>query len=268
MNPAILISAVIVAFAAYFSNQRAREFIKIPPPSTLGSGVFFDDIAPRYDLLNRIISLGMDTDWRRQAISQALPAHSFLDVSTGTADLAIAVAKKSPSIRVVGIDPSREMLARGREKITKMGRSLNNIRLIEGVAERLPFDDESFDAVVCAFGVRNFQNREKGLREMVRVLKSGGKLVVLELSMPHGDSIWDVMARVFVKEVMPKLASLLSGNSRAYQYLSASMDSFPRADEFKNMLREAGLSVMQHKRLAPFGQGPDLYTAVKREVRW
>lgn len=268
MNPAILISAIITAIVAYFSNQKAREFIKVPPSSALGSGAFFDDIAPRYDLLNRIISLGMDTDWRRQAISQALPASSLLDVSTGTADLAIAAAEESTYTRVVGIDPSREMLAKGRQKIAKARRKLNNVRLIEGVAESLPFDDGTFDAVVCAFGVRNFQDREKGIQEMVRVLKSGGKLVILELSMPHGDGIWDVAARIFVKEVMPKLASLLSGNAHAYRYLSASMDSFPRADKFKGKLQEVGLSVMQHKRLAPFGQGPDLYTAVKRDVRW
>lgn len=268
MMLSVLIPAIVAALTAYFSKHKASDFFQAPLVSTLGSGVFFDGIASRYDLLNRIISLGMDSNWRREAISQALPAYSLLDVSTGTADLAIAVAEKSASIRVVGIDPSREMLARGREKISKARPGLGNIQLVEGIAERLPFGDETFDAVVCAFGVRNFQNREKGLQEMVRVLRTGGKLVVLELCMPHGDGMLDVAGRIFVKEVMPKIASLLSGNPGAYRYLRDSMESFPRADKFKGMLREAGLSVIEHKRLAPFKQGPDLYTAVKRGTRY
>lgn len=263
MNPSLLLSVIVALSAAIFSNLKSKEYIR-PDDYIPGSGDFFDSIASRYDLLNRIISLGMDQDWRERAISEALPASSLLDVSTGTADLAIAVAEFDSSIHVVGIDPSKEMLAKGRQKIRQSSRSLHNLKLLEGVAETLPFEDNSFDAVVCAFGVRNFQNRQKGLTEMTRVLKKGGRMVILELSMPAGNSMFDIAARVFVKEVVPKLASLIAGKRDAYRYLSDSMDKFPRSDTFKDMLSNTGLSVQSHRRLAPLGQGPDLYSAVKR----
>lgn len=263
MSVILTIAAAMLSF--FLASQTSKEYTKRPPEgATPGSGTFFDNIAHRYDPLNRIISLGMDAEWRRVAIAEALPAKSVLDVSTGTADLAIAVAERSSRIRVVGIDPSKEMLARGREKITLAGDRLHNIQLIEGVAENLPFESESFDAVVVAFGVRNFQNREKGLSEMVRVLKAGGRLVILELSTPSGTDIKAIVARVFINEVMPKVASVISGSPSAYQYLSESMTTFPPADKFMDMLRTKGLAVKSHSRLSPLGLGPDLYTAVKR----
>lgn len=265
MSPSVILACAIAILAAVFSNKQSQDFIKKPEETSQpGSGAFFDGVAHRYDLLNRVISLGMDTQWRNEAIRKALPAKSFLDVSTGTADLAIAVAANR-SIEVIGIDPSAEMLARGREKLSRAGNALRNVKLLKGVAEDLPFGDERFDAVVVAFGVRNFQNRKKGLHEMARVLKVGGRLVVLELSMPQGEGFKDVVARVFIKKIMPKVAALVSGNPSAYRYLSDSMRSFPGAEMFKLMLKETGLSVTEHRRLSPFGLGPDLYTAVKRK---
>lgn len=264
MVPSVYLTFFVAILAAFFSNKKSQQFFKVPSEATTpGSGAFFDGVAHRYDLLNRIISLGLDTSWRNEAIGKALPAQSFLDVSTGTADLAIAVGANS-SVEVIGIDPSVEMLARGHEKLARAYPALRNVKLMKGVAEKIPFDAERFDAVVVAFGVRNFQDRSKGLSEMARVLKVGGRLVVLELSMPQGEGIKDTVARVFITEVMPKIAAFVSGNPSAYRYLSDSMLSFPGADGFKVMLRKAGLSVQQHQRLSPFGLGPDLYTAVKK----
>lgn len=266
MISSFFLSVAMAIIAFLFSDKESREFIRVPSDSEPGSGSFFDEIAPRYDLLNHVISLGLDTSWRRQAISQSLPSKSLLDVATGTADIALEVAKSHPSTRVVGIDPSPRMLSLARQKISTQPVPLQNLQLIEGTAESLPFDDSSFDAVVCAFGVRNFRDRDQGLREMARVLKPGGKLIVLELSMPSGHGFWDIATRFFVTEVMPRVASWISGNLRAYRYLSASMDAFPRADAFKQILGSAGFAVKRHRRLAPFGQGPDLYTAVKKGV--
>lgn len=256
-------TAVLAFLLAYQKSSPSTSHTAnsgVPP----GSGAFFDTIAPRYDLLNRLISLGMDTEWRRSAIDAALPAASVLDVSTGTADLALALAKRSPSTRVVGIDPSREMLALGHLKIASGGTTFRNVELQLGVAEKLPFDDGSFDAVLVAFGVRNFQQRDKGIAEMVRVLKVGGRLVILELSTPSGTGIKDIVARKFINEVMPRIAALISGSPSAYRYLSDSMAKFPTAEKFKEILRANGMSIKSHKRLAPFGVGPDLYTTVKR----
>lgn len=266
MNPSVILAVGIAVIAVLFSNKKSKEFINSPADiSEPGSGAFFDGVAHRYDLLNRVISLGLDNKWREEAIRMALPALSLLDVSTGTADLAIAVGVNR-SIEVVGIDPSSEMLARGREKLARAKPELQNVKLIKGVAEALPFDAEKFDAVVVAFGVRNFQDRAKGISEMVRVLKVGGRLVVLELSMPEGKGFKNDVARIFISRVMPKLAALVSGNPSAYRYLSDSMRSFPSATIFKNMLGDAGLSVTEHRRLSPFGLGPNLYTAVKNKA--
>lgn len=241
------------------SSQPSQEDSCIVP----GSGSFFNTIAARYDILNQVISLGFHGSWRTSAIKKILPAQSVLDISTGTGDLAISVAANR-SIRVVGLDPSPEMLKVARDKINRFANSIGDVRLVTGVAEALPFESDSFDAVAVAFGVRNFQDRQKGLSEMSRVLKPNGKWVILELSLTDGDQFLERATRLFVTDLVPRVASIISGNREAYEYLSDSMRTFPNEKEFCNMLEAAGLVVESQERLSPFGMGPFLYSGIKR----
>lgn len=270
-----LISIALAVMAAFYasniSTRRADEFINGPRKDenglnvTPGSGAFFDTLAPRYDLLNQIISMGYHTNWRRAAIRKILPANSVLDVSTGTADIAMMIAANR-SIRVVGLDPSPEMLKIGRRKIADAQHLVGKVELVEGVAEAIPFEDDTFDAVIVAFGVRNFQDREKGLSEMVRVLRPGGKLAILELSLSRGNSVMEKVTRLFVTVIMPKIAGLVSGNEAAYSYLSDSMRMFPSEEEFTKMMKASGLTLNGYEKLSPLGKGPALYTGTKRSV--
>jgi demethylmenaquinone methyltransferase/2-methoxy-6-polyprenyl-1,4-benzoquinol methylase len=205
-----------------------------------GSGAMFDAIAARYDLLNRILSMGIDVGWRRSAVrlAQLPPNGRALDVATGTADLAIALARATPSAEVLGIDPSRGMLAVGARKV-RARRLDARITLAEGDAQALPHEDGSFDAVTIAFGIRNVPDRARALREMARVLKPGGRLVVLELSEPRR-GLLGPLARFHVHHVVPRVGALLSG-AREYRYLQASIAAFPDPETFAAMLRQAGL---------------------------
>jgi demethylmenaquinone methyltransferase / 2-methoxy-6-polyprenyl-1,4-benzoquinol methylase len=207
-----------------------------------GSGAMFDDIAPRYDLLNRLMSLGIDQRWRKKAV-EALGLGErarVLDLATGTADLAIAIAKQHRSAEVDGVDPSEKMLAVGRDKLERGGLD-KRVRLGVGEAEKLPFDDGSFDGVTIAFGIRNVPDRLAGLREMCRVTKPGGRVVVLELSEPER-GIMSGLAKIHVHHVVPAMGALLSG-SREYAYLQKSIAAFPPAEAFGALMREAGLEV-------------------------
>ena len=205
-----------------------------------GSGEFFDSIAHRYDLLNRILSMGLDPHWRKKAV-RALElddAHRALDVATGTADLALAIADAYPDLRVDGIDPSVEMLAIGQEKLHK--RKLHErITLREGDGQALPFEDNTFDGAAVSFGIRNFPDRLAGLHEMTRVTRKGGKVVILELSEPRRGPM-AAIARSYVHHVVPRVGSLLSG-SKEYRYLQESIAAFPPAEEFMEMMDAAGL---------------------------
>ncbi|KAI0563851.1 ubiE/COQ5 methyltransferase [Gracilaria domingensis] len=230
-----------------YSEERGEESCVVP-----GSGKFFDKIAARYDFLNQVISLGLHGSWKNSAIKKILPAESVLDISTGTGDLALSLAANR-SIRVVGLDPSAEMLKIAQEKLNGVANSIGNVDLVEGVAEELPFESESFDAVTVAFGVRNFQDTRKGLQEMARILKQGGRWAILEAGFSSGDSFLEKFHRVFVTGIMPKVAGIVSGNRGAYEYLSASMQEFPEVEDFVKMVEEAGLKVEAHERLAPFG---------------
>lgn len=264
---ALLVAIIIALSATNISNRKAREYINggsATSSVTPGSGEFFDSIAQRYDLLNQVISLGYHASWRRAAIQHVLPADSVLDVSTGTADLAINIAADR-SVRVVGLDPSQEMLKIGHRKLEQKSAMVGSVELVEGVAEALPFEKDSFDAVIVAFGVRNFQNRSQGLAEMSRVLKPGGKCVILELSLPAGRGLLDRAVRLFVTNIMPKIASFIAGKEEAYQYLSNSMAAFPNTTEFEKMMEAVGLKLASHERLPPFGRGPNLYAALKQE---
>lgn len=212
------------------------------PPQQLGSGAMFDRIADRYDLLNRIISLGIDVSWRRRTVRALGLAEGgrVLDIATGTADLAIEIAERARSAQVVGLDPSEGMLAVGRKKVAR-ARLEDRIELVTGDAVALPFEEATFDAVTIAFGIRNVPDRSKALAEMLRVTKPGGTLAVLELSEPEG-GLMGGMARLHVHTIVPFVGGLLSG-SQEYRYLQKSIAAFPPADEFGQLMRRAGWEV-------------------------
>jgi len=199
----------------------------------------FDNIAYRYDFMNRFLSIGVDMYWRKRALRELknLPLNKVLDVATGTADMAILIHKILAPGSVTGIDLSEGMLEVGRNKINKLGLS-KNIQLVRGDSERLMFADNSFDAVTVAFGVRNYEHLHKGMKEMLRVLKPGGKLVVLEFSKPGKGfkGFYDV----YMKYVAPGLGKIISKNRDAYQYLNDSVKAFPEGKDFLNILQSAG----------------------------
>lgn len=204
----------------------------------------FDGIAPRYDFLNRILSLGIDQNWRRRTVDAlALPEGGrALDVATGTGDLALLIASRHPKVHVTGIDPSSGMLSIGQQKVQKLGQS-DRIDLLLGQAEALPFDNAVFDGVCIAFGIRNVPDRLQGLREMSRVTKPGGRVAILELSEPRSGLIGP-LARFHVHTVVPWLGALLSG-AREYRYLQQSIAAFPPPETFAGLMEEAGLKVLE-----------------------
>ena len=200
----------------------------------------FDRIAPRYDLLNRVLSLGIDVSWRKRAISYLKDAQptDILDVATGTADVAILMAKILKPRQIIGIDIANQMLELGRGKIAEQGLS-EMISLETGDSERLRFEEGSFDAVTVAFGVRNFENLEKGLSEMYRVMRPGGRLVILEFSKPYVFPIKQLYNTYF-KYVLPLIGRLTSRDIRAYTYLFESVQAFPEGDQFTDILSKTG----------------------------
>lgn len=218
----------------------------------------FDNIAHRYDFLNRFLSLGIDKGWRKKAIKM-LAAHKpkrILDVATGTADFAIATLALEPE-EVIGVDISEGMLEIGRKKIAAKG--ISNMRLDAGDSEDLKYEDASFDAVIVAFGVRNFENLEKGLNEINRVLKPGGVAMILELTQPKG--LFGVIFNIYNRTLLPLFGKLFSGDSAAYTYLPASVRAFPEGDEFKNIMRGCAYNKVEDRRLT-FGVC-SIYTGIK-----
>jgi demethylmenaquinone methyltransferase/2-methoxy-6-polyprenyl-1,4-benzoquinol methylase len=208
-----------------------------------GSGAMFDAIAPRYDLLNRILSGGVDRRWRRKTVrALALPdgITHVLDVATGTGDLAIEIARRHPGAQVVGVDPSTQMLAVGRKKVDRCGLAAR-VDLVAGDAESLEFPDDSFDGATIAFGIRNVPDRARGLAEMTRVVKPGARVCVLELSEPRRGIIAP-LARFHVHVLVPRIGALLSG-AKEYRYLQRSIEAFPPPEEFAAMMEKAGLEI-------------------------
>lgn len=200
----------------------------------------FNDIAFRYDFLNRFLSAGIDIGWRKKAIRQlsgSKPA-TLLDVATGTADVAIMASGILKPVKITGIDISDGMLEIGREKIKKLGLQ-DNIELLNGDCETIKFENDSFDAVTVAFGVRNFENLEKGLSEILRVLKPGGKLVVLEFSKPR-PAVVKTMYNLYMKFICPTVGKFFSKNRIAYQYLDESINKFPEGKIFTAILDNLG----------------------------
>ena len=200
----------------------------------------FDNIAYRYDFLNRFLSVGIDVLWRKKAIRQLKDINPkiILDVATGTADVAIMTAQILQPEKIIGIDISDGMLNFGRKKINKLGLA-TLIELLNGDSETIKFDDNSFDAVTVAFGVRNFQNLEKGLSEIKRVLKPGGKLVVLEFSKPKAILVKQLY-NVYMNVVAPGMGRLFSKNRNAYKYLDESIKKFPEGKNFTTILDNLG----------------------------
>ena len=199
----------------------------------------FDAIAPRYDLLNRVLSMGIDRRWRRKAVAMlvAEQPERILDVATGTADLALEAMRLDPK-KVVGVDISEEMLRWGREKVERLGLS-DRIVLQRGDAEKLPFSDNQFHAALVAFGVRNFQDLDKGLAEIRRVLRPGGALVVLEFSKPRAFPIKQGYA-FYSRFILPRVGRAVSKNDGAYRYLPDSVAAFPDGEAFLDRMRQAG----------------------------
>ncbi|MDC0643478.1 bifunctional demethylmenaquinone methyltransferase/2-methoxy-6-polyprenyl-1,4-benzoquinol methylase UbiE [Flavobacteriaceae bacterium] len=199
----------------------------------------FDEISNKYDTLNRVISLGIDQSWRRKVVkiaSETAPQR-VLDIATGTGDLAIAL-KKTNATQIIGLDISPGMLAIGKDKVKALSLD-KTITMVLGDSENLSYEDNYFDLVTVAFGVRNFENLEKGLGELFRVLRPQGKLIILETSVPtkfpfkQGYHIYSGL-------IVPLVGRIFSRDQRAYQYLSDSAAAFPYGDLFNNILRKIG----------------------------
>lgn len=209
----------------------------------------FDNIAPDYDKLNHILSLNIDKGWRKKAVREIIDTQeplTLLDVACGTADFTIEIAQKAAKgSKMTGIDLSEGMMRIGREKIAAAG---VDATLEQGDCEALTYPDETFDRISVGFGVRNFEHLPVGLKEMQRVLKRGGKLVILELSVPSNAFIRWCYKLYFLK-ILPAIGGLISGNRGAYEYLPASVLHFPAPDKFQAMLREAGFADVKHKAL-------------------
>lgn len=219
--------------------------------SDKGRGVrkMFDTIAPRYDLLNRLLSFGIDRRWRRYAVAQLnIPKQGqVLDIATGTCDVALEIAGQTDeSVRIIGEDFTQGMLVHGQKKLeqTPLG---SRIRLVNAPCEAIPHPDESFDGITIAFGIRNVVEREQGLREMVRVLKPGGRAVILEFSNPRS-RFFRSLYYFYFRRLLPAIGGLFSQRS-AYQYLPDSVLEFPAQETFCEMMRSAGFSLVTSKDL-------------------
>ncbi|HBO70020.1 MAG TPA: bifunctional demethylmenaquinone methyltransferase/2-methoxy-6-polyprenyl-1,4-benzoquinol methylase UbiE [Deltaproteobacteria bacterium] len=205
-------------------------------------GEMFSSIAPRYDLLNRLLSLGTDRRWRREAVAWIRPETGgvHLDVATGTADVALEIFRqKGNGAFVAGVDISAAMMRIGRGKAARAG-LLGRLAFVLAPGEALPFRDGAFDSASVAFGIRNLADRERGLQEMCRVVRGGGRVVILEFSRPRS-SLFGAAYRFYFTRVLPRLGGLFSKRS-AYAYLPDSVHAFPDSESFARMMRDAGCS--------------------------
>ena len=200
----------------------------------------FDNIAPKYDLLNHTLSMSIDRVWRRRVVGEVRRAKPgrILDVATGTGDLAIAMARRIRDVQVLGVDLSEQMLAVARRKIEARGLD-GRIVLDRGDAERLAVADASVDVATVAFGVRNFGDLGAGLRELARTIKPGGKVVILEFSRPR-NRVFRALYEFYSYTILPRIGGMVSKDKRAYEYLPASVGEFPAPQEFMAMMARAG----------------------------
>ncbi len=220
----------------------------------------FDNISSNYDFLNRVLSLRIDTTWRAKIVKsiKASGAKNILDVATGTGDLAIEIAKAIPEAKVTGYDLSQKMLDVGNQKIQK-AELQDRITMVKGDAENIPFDENTFDAITVAFGVRNFQHLEQGISEMNRVLQDGKMLYILEFSKVEG--IMAPLYNFYFRSILPTIGKLISKDARAYTYLPDSVEAFPYGDRLKKIILEQGFSEVKYKKLT-FGVAT-IYECIK-----
>lgn len=207
----------------------------------------FDTISEEYDGLNRVISLGSDVAWRKKVIKlvAAKNVESVLDIATGTGDLAIQFAENTTAKRIVGLDLSEGMLSVARKKVVEKSFA-KKIEFVQGDSEALPFEDNSFDAITVSFGIRNFENLEKGLSEIHRVLKKGGIFVILETSVPTKFPFKQGY-HFYTKNILPLVGRMFSKDKVAYKYLSESASAFPFGEALNNILRQIGFKDVQDK---------------------
>ncbi len=224
----------------------------------------FSEIAFRYDFLNRLLSFGIDRWWRREAVrvvAEARPER-ILDVATGTADLAISLKQALPAAEVIGVDFAEPMLGVGRKKVARLGLTLP---LLQGDGLHLNYPDSSFDALTIAYGIRNFSDRARGLTEFYRVLKPGGRVVILEFP-PPPKHVFGRLFRFYFLGVSPYIAGIFSGRRDAYQYLGESVLNFPSPSVFATMMQSAGFVTIRYK-LQTFGVSA-LHVAEKPIEQW
>jgi demethylmenaquinone methyltransferase/2-methoxy-6-polyprenyl-1,4-benzoquinol methylase len=209
----------------------------------------FDNIAPEYDFLNRTLSIGIDRIWRRKLrkMLDACNPNIILDVATGTGDLAIECTKSGKNRKITGVDISEKMLEIGRNKIEKKNLA-NRIDLRYGDSENMEFETGTFDAVTVGFGVRNFENLEKGLREMLRVTKPSGKVLILDFSMPRNPLI-RTLYRFYFFYILPFIGKMVSGDNHAYRYLPESVSRFPQYEQMTDLMTEAGFANANYRPL-------------------
>lgn len=209
----------------------------------------FDGISSDYDRLNHLLSLGIDRSWRRRALREIVDPRReqrILDVACGTGDFSIAIARKMrPGSRVTGLDLSPGMLAVMQEKLRKSGLQ-DRIDTLEGDCEKLPWQAPCFDVVTIAFGIRNFEDRGAALREILRVLKPGGKLVILELSVPS-NPLLRALYKLYFTRLLPRIGGAVSGDRRAYEYLPASVLGFPGPQQWTAFMQECGYAEVRHR---------------------
>lgn len=230
-------------------------------PKTEQVREMFDSIAPAYDFMNRAMTFGIDRLWRRRAVKMvaAITPYRILDVATGTGDLAIKLARATTADEVTGIDLSEKMLEVGRRKVVKAGLE-HCVTFVQGDCLSLPFGNETFDCITVAYGVRNFERLLDGYREMVRVLKPGGMLCVVELSTPRGRFVRPLY-NFYTRKLIPWLGRLISKDTRAYSYLPESIEAVAQGEEMLAMMREAGLTETQWRPMT-FGTC-SIYTGTK-----
>ena len=232
-----------------FSHDRIKPFSEQGSKKEQVSEMF-DHIAPRYDFMNRFLSVGIDVSWRRKAIKrfQKDNPRILLDVATGTADMSIMAARILQPEKIIGIDISEKMLEIGRKKIDKEGLG-TKIELFSGDGETINFPKDSFDGVMVAFGVRNFENLEKGMAEILRVMKPGAQLIVLEFSKPKLPGV-KALYNFYMGVVAPQMAKWFNQNKKAYQYLNESARAFPDRQLFIDVLNKTGYSDTSFKPLS------------------